>query len=291
MSSFTEPISPELALVSPELAAIARAGLPDRPWEAFLPPPAPAGDPVGDPVGDLVGDEALRLRPPATAQRPSPPLEPVADPLPGTARRRSRRPRVPVGLLLLAAFAGLVVAGSVLPVRDAPTLGPPPARANGLTAPAPGPVASTTPQVPPTVARAVTQAETVPSVPPPQSTPDRKNTRLGPLPNPVGVSRPRVRPQGGYVFAKGLGFLRVDARARTIVELRSSVGCGKQLSVYGIRIGADGRFSARRRAQGRDPLTVTVHGVFVGVAKVRGTIRVTRGRCDSGPVRFAGRLS
>jgi hypothetical protein len=33
-----EPISPELALVSPELADAARALLPERPWERFVPP-------------------------------------------------------------------------------------------------------------------------------------------------------------------------------------------------------------------------------------------------------------
>jgi hypothetical protein len=33
-----EPISPELALVDPELRAAARARLPDAPWEAFAPP-------------------------------------------------------------------------------------------------------------------------------------------------------------------------------------------------------------------------------------------------------------
>ena len=34
------PLSPELALVDPDLAAAARAGLADRPWEAFVPLPA-----------------------------------------------------------------------------------------------------------------------------------------------------------------------------------------------------------------------------------------------------------
>ena len=35
------PLSPELALVSEELAAVARAFLPDRPWEAFVAPRGP----------------------------------------------------------------------------------------------------------------------------------------------------------------------------------------------------------------------------------------------------------
>ena len=37
-----EPISPELALVCPELAERVRKQLPARPWEMFLPAPAPA---------------------------------------------------------------------------------------------------------------------------------------------------------------------------------------------------------------------------------------------------------
>lgn len=37
-----EPISPELALVCPELAERVREQLPARPWELFLPAPAPA---------------------------------------------------------------------------------------------------------------------------------------------------------------------------------------------------------------------------------------------------------
>jgi hypothetical protein len=153
MSSFAEPlvaepISPELALVSPELAAIARAGLPDRPWEAFFEPVA----------------EVTPLRPPAVVSSLAVVRPAVAAPAePPSASRR--RPRIPVGLLLLAAFVGLVVAGSVLPVRDAPTLGPPPARANGLTTPQTPPVTSLGPQVATTPGSVI-----VPSVPPPSTT-------------------------------------------------------------------------------------------------------------------------
>lgn len=148
MSSFAEPvvpepISPELALVSPELAAIARAGLPDRPWEAFFQPVA----------------EVAPLRPPAAVVPVvvAPTQSRVAPAEPEGAPRR--RPRIPVGLLLLVAFAGLLVAGSVLPVRDAPTLGPPPARANGLTTPTAPP--ATPAPVPPVAPPSTTTTTTV----------------------------------------------------------------------------------------------------------------------------------
>ena len=130
MAPFAEPISPELALVSPELAAAARAALPDRPWEAFLP------------TADVA---ALLRRPSALPDSSVAVADPISDAdavvlLSHTSSRR--RPRVPVALILLAAFAGLLVAGSVLPARDAPTLGPPSATA-GTTAPVPPPATPT----------------------------------------------------------------------------------------------------------------------------------------------------
>lgn len=45
-----EPISPELVSVDPELAATARAALPEEPWQMFIPAPAPASEPAPLPV-------------------------------------------------------------------------------------------------------------------------------------------------------------------------------------------------------------------------------------------------
>jgi hypothetical protein len=284
MSSFTEPISPELVLVSPELAAIARAGLPDRPWEAFL----PAADPADN--------EVARLRPPATPPRPSPAAEPAPDAAVVPSRRATRRrPRVPVGLILLTAFTGLVTAGSVLPVRDAPTLGPPPARANGLTTTPVTPSTSQEPTVrpapaPPTI-DTNTNTGTAPAVSLPSSTTPTPHPDPAPRPAAPRVLPSRVQPYGGYVFARGLGLLRVDAGARSIVELHANVGCGGELVVRRIRITLDGRFSARRLSRGPGRPSVTVTGVFARAGTVHGTIRVTKGRCASGLVRFTGRLS
>jgi hypothetical protein len=45
-----EPISPELVSVDPELAATARAALPEEPWQMFIPAPEPAAEPAPLPV-------------------------------------------------------------------------------------------------------------------------------------------------------------------------------------------------------------------------------------------------
>ena len=69
--SAPETISPELALVTPELRERARALLPDRPWEALAPPSAELPDPIPSrpvlsPAPDLtpgtVGPPAKRAR-------------------------------------------------------------------------------------------------------------------------------------------------------------------------------------------------------------------------------------
>jgi hypothetical protein len=111
MSYALEALSPELVLVSPDLARQARAQLPDRPWEAFVP------------VHPVALGVPLRLAAaPASATVPAPVAAPAA-----AAPTRSRgRFRPPLGLTLLLGFVAIVLAGSLLPARDAPTLGPPP---------------------------------------------------------------------------------------------------------------------------------------------------------------------
>jgi len=124
MSNALEALSPELVLVSPDLAQRARAELPDRPWEAFVP---------AQPVASAL---PLRLAPRAPAVAvPVPVASPAAVAAPIRSRRRFRPP---LGLMLLLGFVGLVLAGSLLPARDAPTLDPPPVtpRAKAPTPPA-----------------------------------------------------------------------------------------------------------------------------------------------------------
>lgn len=250
-----EPISPELVLVSPELAAVARAALPDRPWEQFLPPPALVRPPaVVVPLRVSLPTEA---RDQATTHRP-------------TTHRptmKRRRPRVPIGLVLLLAFAGLVVAGSVLPARDEPTLGPLPARASRV---ATAPSAPAEQRIPP-------------------DTPLVPRRDLNP-PRPQPAARVEApKPSGGYIFRGG--HLRVDARTHTILALHTSIRCAGQVTLRGIAIASDGSFSARRTVRGRVRLRVRIEGAFARAGtKVRGTIVATGKGCGS-RTRFSGRLS
>jgi len=89
-------ISPELVLVCPEIAERARAALPDRPWEAFIPsmPSAPRlpSQTVGSPVAGRSWPERLAAALPT---------------------------------VLLAGFVALIVVGSLPWLGDRPTLGPP----------------------------------------------------------------------------------------------------------------------------------------------------------------------
>jgi hypothetical protein len=116
--SLPEPISPELALVAPDVADAARAALPDRPWEAFAPPrPVPR----------------LRLAP-----SPGPEPAPATAVVPGAPRRR----RLVTSGRLLTAAAVVLLATSFLPNRNAPRLvaeaaPAPPRRAFFATGPLP----------------------------------------------------------------------------------------------------------------------------------------------------------
>ncbi len=283
---FSEPISPELVLVSPELAAIARAGLPDRPWEQFLPP-----------VGAVTP-----LRPPAIAEPPAGAEPESAGASVASQHPSRRRPRVPVGAILLVAFVGLVVAGSVLPERDAPTLGPPPARANGLSVPSatpPTPTTPTTPASPATPATTpttpvsrTTRPTTTPTAPtkPTAPTPRTVHPRPAPLSPKVKVVR-RAPVSGGYVLARGFGRLRVGADARSILELNVDIGCRGEVVLRRVGISPAGRFSVRRVVRRPVRTTVSVTGVFTLAGRVHGTMRVTTPGCASGPIVFTGRLS
>jgi hypothetical protein len=95
MVAVTTPISPELVLVSPDLAESARAALPDTPWEAFLPVLRPAV-----------------YRPP-----------PIVAPSPAQAGWPARLIAA-VPMLLLVAFTAVIVVGTLPWLGDRPTLGP-----------------------------------------------------------------------------------------------------------------------------------------------------------------------
>lgn len=255
MVPLAEPLSPELALVSPELGAAARAALADRPWEAFLPP---AG-------------EVVPLRPPAGVPESSvAATEPDADAVAvGSVSHAPgrQRPRVPIGLVLLAAFVGLLVAGSVLPVRDAPTLGPPLAQAG--TPPLAAPKAE-----PATVLPAPAAVVAHPVAP--------ARARVSTTPR-----QPAVRL---YAMANGKGFLRVDARRRSIVELHAILPCAGTVTVRNISFAANGGFQVLRHVGLGGRLPVAVQGRAIAKQAARGTIRVIGGTCRGVGLGFVARL-
>jgi hypothetical protein len=124
------PISPELVLVCPELASRARAELPDRPWEAFLP--------------------RLPLRAPWTVPpapfRPAP-VQPAARQPPAIERSWAGRVASLFPAVVLGGFVAVIIAGSLPWVGERPTLGPaPPTVQPAVTTP-------TLPSAPGTTAR------------------------------------------------------------------------------------------------------------------------------------------
>lgn len=109
LADLVGPLSPELALVSEELATLARALLPDEPWESFLPTttPSPGRAPVAVAGTAPLSRERHALEAPARAREP--------------------RSGLPVGRVVsalgLVAVGGALLIGSLPIVPDAPTLG------------------------------------------------------------------------------------------------------------------------------------------------------------------------
>lgn len=118
--STLEILSPELALVSPELGERARAALPDRPWELFAPPvegAAPRVRPTVRPESAWLRTRPADAGPPRAATRQA-----------GRESRRTAREAGRGRKLQRAALSALVAAWvamtmlAFLPPRDAPRL-------------------------------------------------------------------------------------------------------------------------------------------------------------------------
>jgi hypothetical protein len=111
---------------------------------------------------------------------------------------------------------------------------------------------------------------------------------------------PRPIAGGGYVFGGSLrehGSFQVDATSRFIVSLHVRTRCGGDVSLPRIPIVGGERFSftgnvgAGGPGESPGPRHVTLQGTFHGPRVVRGSIRIGSGRCDTGPLRLAARLS
>src|SRR5262245_29500236 len=188
-TSVGEPLSPELALVSPELAERARALLSDRPWEQFAPPRPP--EPERPPQ---------RLRPPARPAEwvlveEAPRVEAVAPtPAPQDAwtSRKPRRPtRGHLGTVLAAAVVlGVLVIGSLPIVPNGPVL------EAALVTEAPSPQ-SPSPTMP-------TSSEKKPSSPSPSSPSSPRTTPPnGSKVRPAATARTGPAPIGHSGYAAG----------------------------------------------------------------------------------------
>ena len=251
-----EPISPELVLVSPQLRLKALNALPERPWEAFLPPLRVEPSPVG------AAAEIRETRPvPVRGAQP--------------ARPRSRRlPRgiVPAAVALVAGFA----LAQVLPGPSEPRLGQPAGRSAPVAAQAPrstnaGPVPTLTHSAALKPA-AATQAH-------------RATARIGRAKTLLAV------PRGGYVFGRS-GRFQVSADRQSIRLFQTRLSCARRVVVATIPLHGGTRFSyGGRLRRGKSLVTLEIAGRFLDRRRVRGYVRAHSAKCDSGKSRFLARLS
>jgi hypothetical protein len=233
-----EPLSPELVLVCPRLRLRALASLPERPWEAFLPPPPPQALP------------ATVATPPVLA------VDPVAAPDAG-----GRRLRRDTTLVLVALFAGFIGAQFV------PRSAGPSFTETGEPAPSVRPGAAPAPL-----------GQTAPI-----TRPAKRHT-----------GRPRKNvavPRGGYVFGRS-GRFQIAADRRTVRMFRARVRCARRLVIPSMSLHHGRRFSYRGQTRnGGRVVRFKVFGRFLDENRVRGFVRASSARCDSGSVRFLARLS
>ena len=278
MSAVPRTLSPELVLVSPELAEAARAGLPDRPWEAFLPAPAPVEPPV------------LRVVQSQPSLAPAPvSRHPTGYAVPGP---RSGQRAIVVALLVLAA----VVALSIRPVADAPvvaTTAPPasqvgnPPTADGESEPrqdtssaSPAPVKTATPSRRTTDASPAARTRTKAAVPSTPAKPARGSSAGQPSsPRTAPAERTRAAP-GGYVFGSELR-LFVAAGGTTIAWFQAVTPCGSNVTIEGIPISKDGTFAARGSvAQRGGRAVVRLSGRVTAPRQIRGNLAAKGPGCD-----------
>jgi hypothetical protein len=253
-----EPLSPELALVDPELGAAARARLPDAPWELFAPPrravPASA-PPVAAPeprvrigsslalvllaaaVGTVLalvetdGTERPWLAAPQPRAAPSSPGEPIPSPEPAPA------PAPPVG-----------GAGGARPADAAPRLRP--ERAPVPTQPDAGaaPRGTISAPTPPQASAPAPKPPTAPARTTPGAAPPRPDAAGKPATAPARTFAWPPHPKATYYdvqfFRDGGRFFRAQPR-QARVELPAALALTPGTYRWVVRPGA-GAPAARR---------------------------------------------
>jgi hypothetical protein len=209
-----EPLSPELALVDPALAAAVRASLPAEPWKAFLPElaPVPAVATVPAPAAVSAPDVEAPLRWP---DEPEP--QPVAP-----RRRRSRR-LVLTAAFVAAAAAGVLVGGDFIAPRaaDRPTF----ATASGAAGTTGTMTAQAQPS--PTVRRPVapaafpaTTAHAPKTKPKPKPKPSVKRKPATPRPRPAKPSIDGFAPKTSPAFVPARVFAWGPVKGATSYRVR-----------------------------------------------------------------------
>ena len=282
------PLSPELALVSEELAAVARAFLPDRPWEAFLAPIEPR-----DPGSRAGLAEAILPAVSVAAVRPTvgPSRTPAATRQHGRSPSRGRTAVRGGQLVAGVAVLVLLVVSSLPIVRDGPTLVTEPLSASSGSARAPNTTAS--PPVPrvsvPRKSEPLVPVKPAPSVPavPTKPAAPASSEPAGSAPAaPTGQTLPTRSPLSGGYIAPSLRFrVTPDGAAIVDVVVASLCGSGPPLPSIPIKGGSFERTVYAGSAM------VTLSGRFIGRDRARGVARVKNGECASGVIAFTARVS
>jgi len=267
------PLSPELALVSSDLAEIARAFLPDRPWEQFLPAPAPF---------ERVARGAYEAISPAPDEHTALPVEIAASSPSSTSPPTLRRRRRPsIGVLAWGVF-GVIVFISCLPiVLDGPSLGasspPTGTTPTDLAHPSPGQNGDGGRSKPGDRVRGSTSPKGSTSTP------------LASAPADPSRSVTTAQSQRPFSGAYLVGPLRLLlGESKFSLSVTATGLCGATTKIVGIPVSQDGRFSAERKT---GEAIIVVGGRFQPPDHATLTVRIRRASCDTGARTFSGRIS
>lgn len=254
MTHLGRELSPELALVSLELAESLRAALPERPWEQFVP--------------------RTPLRPPRAikiAPRRSEPFQP-------TARRAVNGSRVAAVL----ALAGIVAVGALADNRELPR----PTTHVGRALPtkqAGVRIRNLTKKAAPAVSPSHPASRS-----PTHPKPIRATRPIGPAVRAHSARTARRIPPGIYAF--GPDGRLVVAPGGATMRFQATTRCFGPLVIVNIRVSPRGTFLVRRSFGGRRG-TVTLSGRYVGPRVIDVALNGSHGGCTTGRVSFAAHVS